>query len=301
MPGLLLLSIALCLIAGAAIDTGSICAVRAARDLSVGKPAVAVGSVLAVACASLVFYVDNRLGWQLRPTTWSYPTILTFVGAVVFAWGALVNGACAIGTIGRLARGDIGYIATLAGAGAVAALLPVPRVPNQMPDLPLTTGIVWLSIVGGFTLVVMVATRRHLRAAALAAFAVIGFVGAAIANVQGDWTWLSLIAEIRSGLPLQYATAACVVAAILGAALSAVFRHRFHLVRADPQRMLREAAGGGLMSAGATLIPGGNDALLVTGVPSGSPLAIIGYLVMFSLMVAVFRLVPLVKRWANWD
>ena len=71
---LLLLSILLCAVVGAAIDTGSICAVRAARDLSVGRPGLAIGSMVSVAGAAIVVYLDSRLHWQLRVSPWSYPT-----------------------------------------------------------------------------------------------------------------------------------------------------------------------------------------------------------------------------------
>lgn len=301
MVSLLLLSILLCAVVGAAIDTGSICVVRAARDLSVGKPAVAVGSMLAVACAAIVIYVDTKLGWQLRLTPWSYPTILTFAGGAIFAFGALVNGACAIGTIGRLARGDIGYVATLAGGVTIALFLPHVNVASRAPDLQVTTGFIWLSIILTVATAMMVLTRRHLDALSLASYAILGLVAAVITNVQGDWTWLSLIRQFRSGVPLQYATLGCFGAVLIGATMTALLRHRFRLIPAEPKKMLREAVGGGLMTAGAILIPGGNDVLLISGVPSGSPLAISGYVVMFTLMVALLRLSPLLKRWANWD
>jgi hypothetical protein len=42
--GLLLLSVLLCLIAGSAIDTGTICIVRAVNEAIAGKPALVLGS-----------------------------------------------------------------------------------------------------------------------------------------------------------------------------------------------------------------------------------------------------------------
>ena len=298
---LLLLSILLCAVVGAAIDTGSICAVRAARDLSVGRPGLAIGSMVSVAGAAIVVYLDSRLHWQLRVSPWSYPTLLTLVGAGIFAGGALINGACAIGTIGRLARGDIGYAATLAGGALIGLALPRVAIPSRMPDLAVTTGLTWLSILLAATVALVILTPGRLRTANLGAFAVLGLVAAIVTNVQGDWTWLSLIAQVRSGLPLRYATIACFTAVILGATATALFKHHFRLVRPDPKTMLREAAGGGLMTAGALLIPGGNDSLLVSGVPSGSPLAITGYAVMFSLLVLIMRLNPIIGRWAGRD
>jgi hypothetical protein len=151
-----------------------------------------------------------------------------------------------------------------------------------------------------FTAMLMILSRRHLHSRRLGAYAVLGFAAAGVTHLQGNWTWLSLIQEMRIGAPLQYADFACVAAVLLGAALTALMRGRYHFIRPDPGRMWREAAGGGLMAAGAILIPGGNDALLVFGVPSGSPHAITGYAVMFGVMLVVLQVKPLLRQWSAW-
>jgi hypothetical protein len=301
LSNLLLLSILLCLIVGSAIDTSNICVVRAASDLTAGKPAMAVSVLFASACAAIVFFLNTRLGLLRQPPPWSYPTFITFAGAILFATGALVNGACAIGTIGRLARGDIGYIATVAGALAVAFFIPRTMIENQTPDLPALTGSTWLGIILAFSAVLMIICRHNLRARRLGSYAVLGVAAAVVTNWQGNWTWLSLIEEMRIGMPIQYAALACIAAVLLGAALTALAKGRFHFVRPDPRRMSREALGGGLMAAGSILIPGGNDALLVFGIPSGSPHAITGYAVMFTVMLLVLQVNPLHRRWVAWD
>ena len=118
----------------------------------------------------------------------------------------------------------------------------------------------------------------------------LGFTAAVITDWQGNWTWLSVLQQIQSGLPVEYSALACIAAVIIGAALTAAFRRKFRLIRPDPKAMLREAAGGALMAAGAILIPGANDALSVYLVPSGSPHAVVGYAVMFAAMVLVSKL-----------
>jgi uncharacterized membrane protein YedE/YeeE len=136
MTNSLLISVLLCLIVGSAIDTGNICVVRAAKDLTAGKPGVAVSCLLTVACAATVFYVDTVMGWHSFIPPSSYPTLLTVAGATIFTMGALLNGACAIGTIGRLARGDVNYAATFIGAILVALLLPARKSLATHPVLP---------------------------------------------------------------------------------------------------------------------------------------------------------------------
>ncbi len=297
----LILLIALCLIIGSALDNSNLCVVRAARDLSLGKPAIAVGCLVTAAMGAIVFFANVRFGWLHLAPDWSYPTFATIAGAFIFGCGMLINGACAMGTVGRLARGDIGFVATLAGGAAATFLLPGTYVPSQMPDMALLTGLPWLVIVLTLTAVAVILSRRHLVWVRLAAFAILGLVAAEVTNRHGDWTWLSLAEEARSGMPFDFLALSCFVSVVAGASLTAIVRHRFRFVRPHWRVMLREGIGGGMMATGALLIPGGNDALLVVGVPSGSPHALTSYVVIFGLVVASMRLAPVFRRWTAQD
>ena len=300
MLDLFLLSILLCLIAGSAIDTGNVCVVRAAGALVAGKPAIAASMMLAMACAAIVFYLNGRLGLHRLPPGWAYPGLVTLAGAAIFAIGALINGACAIGTLGRLARGDVGYLATLLGGFVVAFLVTPIHLPSRVPDLAAMTGRGWLVALLSCSGLALVLARQHLRAMQLAWYVILGVSAAEIANWQGDWTWITLLQGLRASEPFRYAALACLGAVLLGAVLTAYVRGRFRWVRPHPGTMLREAAGGGLMVAGGALIPGGNDALLLYGVPSGSPHAVVAYLVMFVLMLVLLHLVSVFRLWSGW-
>src|SRR3954468_12156426 len=162
MTGLLLLSIVLCLGAGSAIDTGSICVVRAVNEAISGRWALALGCFATLLVAGLVFYLDNATGWQLRTPPWAWPTLRTLAGASVFALGAVINGACAVGTITRLCRGDIGYSATLIGAFGVTFLIPRTLLPTGQPATEAIPGLAWLLVILLASLVPMVILRRHL-------------------------------------------------------------------------------------------------------------------------------------------
>ena len=297
---MLILLIILCLAAGSATDTGNICVVRTASDLAAGKPERAVGTLLTVACAASVIFAETTFGWQRYPAPWSYPTLFTVAGAAVFAIGALVNGACAIGTIGRLARGEVGYLATLAGAAVVTFLIAPIAAPVEASGPSLMTGANWLAIVI-VTATLAIGLGRHLLSLrSLAAYGVLGLAAASLAALRGDWTWLGVMQQLRDGMSPDVLAILCLGAFIGGAAMTAMFRHRFHVVWPDRNAVLREGAGGGLMALGTILIPGGNDGLLIRGVPSGSPLALAAYAVMFTLMIAMIRLLPLCRRWAVW-
>lgn len=283
----LFLSALLGLIVGGAIDSGNICVVRAARDLVHGKPDMAVSNLCTSACAAIVFFITVKLGLLRHAAIWSYPNLMTFLGATLFALGGIVNGACAVGTVGRLARGDIGSLATLLGALLVALLIPRTVVANQSPDLAALAGSTWLAIMLGFTALAMIVSWQHLRLRRLGSYAVLGVAASILTNLQGDWTRLSVMQAAHIDMPLHYAAIACLSAVLLGALLAALATGHFRFIRPDPRIMAQEAVGGGLMAAGAILIPGGNDTLLIFGVPSGNPNAITAYAIMFAIMMMV--------------
>jgi hypothetical protein len=283
------LSILLCLVVGAAIDTSNICILRAAMDLMEGNAGMTIGIILVTASASVVYYLNTEFSLHHRPSAWAYPTWTTLAGAVSFAFGAILNGGCAVGTVGKIARGDIGHLATFAGALSVSWLIPREKFDSQVPDLPLMHDLDWLLIILSFATIVAIFGRRQLRGQPIAPYLLLGSTAALITDWQGNWTWLSVFEHLRSELQSSFGELAFIVAVLLGAALSAGLRGHFKILYPEPRRMLQEALGGALMVAGAILIPGANDVLSFYGVPSGSPDAVIGYLVMFALIFVLLR------------
>jgi uncharacterized membrane protein YedE/YeeE len=215
MTSLLLLSVLLCLIAGAAIDTGTICIVRAVNEAIDGRPALVLGTLVALLCAALVFTLDTAMDWQSRTPPWAWPTLRILFGAIVFGAGAALNGACSTDTITRLCRGDTGYAATLAGALAVALLVPRTPLPTPAPDGVSTSGLGWFAVIALLTLVPVLALRRYLAWRIIPSFAAVGLISATLTNLQGDRTWLRLLNRIQAGLPVRYEIVACIAAVLV--------------------------------------------------------------------------------------
>jgi hypothetical protein len=287
---LFLISILLCLVAGASLDTSNICLVRAARDVGVGKPGMILGILVTTACAAVVFYLNAKFALAAGMPAWAYPDWITVAGAVIYAVGSVINGACAVGTIGRIARGDIGHLATFAGALAIASVIPYPKFDRASAAMAPIGMAAWLTIVLAFAGLMLLLGRRHLRNAGLGAFLALGIASAVVANWRGNWTWLGVVQQLQAGLPVEDDIVACLLALFAGATAIALFRGRFHYIPPNPRIMLREGIGGALMLIGAVLIPGANDALSVYGVPSGSPNAVTGFVLMFAVMVALLGL-----------
>jgi hypothetical protein len=275
--------------------------VRAVNEAVAGKPALVLGCLVTLLCAALVFTVDTALHWQLRTAPWAWPTLRILLGAVVFAAGAALNGACGIGTITRLCRGDIAYAATLSGALAASLLVPRTVLPGPAaPDRVTTPGLEWLAVIALATLVPLLVLRRHVTMRVVLSFAALGLIAATLANLQGDWTWLRLLNGVQAGLHVRYEIVACIAAVVVGATVTARLRHRFRFIRPDPRVMLREAAGGALMAVGAVMIPGGNDLLLVYGVPSGSPHALAALAIIIAVLFLTLGLSRVARRWVVW-
>ncbi len=106
--------------------------------------------------------------------------------------------------------------------------------------------------------------------------------------------------SIQAGVPVRVEALATLSAIVLGATTMAVFRGHFKLIRPHAGTMVREAIGGGLMAVGAVLIPGGNDALLVYGLPSGSPHAVVAYVLIAVMVVGLLRGVRVARTWVIW-
>ena len=300
MTTVFLLSIGFCLIAGQAIEKNAICLVRASGDLVTGKPGLAVGLLLTLASAAVIFYGVTLLALRRDPAPWAYPTLLTVAGATVYAGGALLNGACAVGTLGRLARGELGYLATLLGGVAVSIAIPRSRLVSQPPDLPLLEGWQWPLMILAAALAAFLLVRRDLGGQRAWTFVMLGVAVALVTNWQGDWTWLRLAQELQHGVHVPLAALACVVALALGAVLTAAISGRWRLIRPRPATMARECLGGSLMAAGALLIPGGNDTLLAYSLPSGSPHALLAYALIVGWLLLVMRLSRVVRGWRIW-
>lgn len=74
----------------------------------------------------------------------------------------------------------------------------------------------------------------------------------------------------------------------LGSVASAVLRERrFKIKWPTWQAVIRHLAGGMLMGLGAIFIPGGNDTLLLVGLPGAAWQAFVSYALLFAVLAAL--------------
>lgn len=302
----------LAVIAGFAAQRGSICAVVAVRDLVVNRRwrryvaffECSAWSLLALSLARAFGVTPGSM-----PQEYAAGLAAAFGGAL-FGAGAVVNGACTFGSAARLGRGEFAYAGMPAGflLGVIAAdrLAGPPAGSPALSDIT-TSGVVVMGLVffAGFQFFRMTEAVKGPRDA-LARFkapdwrpslamGVIGLASALLSIFFAPWPYSKLLTDIGTGaanesLGLKIALA---FAFIGGASLGAATRGAFKVVAPTPRALAEKAGAGMLMGAGSFFVPGGNDALVLVGLPHLFGYAIIAY---FSMSATIAAIILIAER-----
>jgi uncharacterized protein len=260
---------AIILVIGFANQRGTTCAVRAINALVHDKDFSRLAANGVAASASLLG-LAIALASGASPANlsgYALPTVMTVTGGVVAGLGAWLNGRCAMGTIAGLSSGDVPRVATLVGflGGAIVQTraLSTSFLAFQPSSGPSPFGIALALFV--------FAACWHFAARSSRApgwMTVIGMSAAGLAFLRPDWSytsWFSQIAAMRPSMAaLHAATLALLVA---GGVLASHLSAEWHIQWGTASVWLRSFAGGALMGIGAALVPGGNDAMLLMGLP----------------------------------
>jgi hypothetical protein len=306
----LILSCALAALLGFAAQRASICNVRAVAELigaRTGYMLASIGkSVLWVVVVTVPFLwlmpaaAATLGGWRL---SW-----ISLLGGLLFGIGAAVNGACAFSTLARLADGQLAMLGTLGGflLGIVgfellagAGLLFAP--PAGMPLVGAVLAVAGVLSASALILWALYEAGRlwrtrepaaRLRERAFArhyrlstAAMLIGLANGVLYLVDGAWGYTGTLQQsIEGWLQIRMwprSTQWILFAAMFaGMLLSTWQRGSLRVERPKAGAWLRTLLGGSLMGLGAALAPGGNDALILYGIPSLSPHAVPAYLTM---------------------
>ena len=285
---------------GFAAHRASLCNVRAVAEIATAGSTHMLWSLFQAVLwmAALTGVLVLSLGLVPQPASVRTPVAWALAGGWLFGVGAAVNGGCSLSTLHRLADGELGMLATLAGfalgvatwpdvqamlgpAGLSSVPSPWLRWPELAPWL-LALLLAWAFLkLRWFQLL----ARRHrklpLRDRVLAptyhlsvAAAVMGLAGGLLYASQGAWSYTNFLrSEVLYRLGAARAPTAwhgvLVVGLLAGMAGSALLRGSLAWRWPDRATVwLRHAAGGTLMSASAAMIPGGNDTLLLSGLPA---------------------------------
>jgi uncharacterized membrane protein YedE/YeeE len=316
---LLVAAVVLGFIMGFAAHRASICTVRAVAEVisarsaymfaSVGRSWLWVWAVMFSAIwLSPAAAVGN--GWAL--------TAQALFGGLLFGFGAALNGGCAYSTMTRFVDGEGAMLVAITGfaAGSVlfATLLEARWLsrPSNAPlmlqlvtswSLLLAAGFIGWAIYEAVRLwrsrepsaslrELLLAPRWRLSSAAM----VMGVTGAALLLLFGPFgytaTFEVLIERVFGTAATAPSTArwAVLIALLAGMLTSTLLRGSFRLDLRPRRAWLLNFAGGALMGFGTALAPGGNDALVMYGVPTLSPYALPTYIALAAGVAAALLL-----------
>ncbi len=309
---LAIVALACAALIGFAAHRASLCNVRAVAELMTSRSAHMLWSLLQAVLwmVMLTGVLVVVFGLLPAPVLARVPISWALAGGLLFGLGATINGGCSLSTLTRLADGDLGMLAALAGfaagvstwtglqaAGGSAALAPVAspwlRWPQFAPWL-----LVLLLAWGTHRALVLRRLHRsadRLKWALLApsyhlslSAALMGLAAGLLFATQGAWSYTNYL---RAGVLNAFDAAPApsvwhgvlVLGLLAGMVASALQRGSFRWHRPhDAAGWLRHFAGGVLMGSGAAMIPGGNDTLLLGSLPTLTAAALFSYLAMLA-------------------
>lgn len=322
---ILIFAIVLPLVAiiGFATQRGNVCSVLAARQIAETGATSRLRSFLLASLWSLV--VVTLLAWTTSiihlPRTFPFDW-LALTGAAAYGVGTMINGACVFGTAARVLSGNLSYLATLVGivlAGAIGAHynLRTLRMPSGSSVLSTPNDWGTLIVVVAASICLIAFARFWMKQARAGrrlpgviaasrwstslAMPVIGVVGGLLLASGLSWNYPVLLRSVGSALVGADAALAPItwlgpVAFVIGGVAAAMSGGRARLRRPQSLQVVRSLFGGGIMGIAGFLIPGGNDVLLLAGVPSLSVHALVAYGTMLIVQIGIAVLVTKRKR-----
>lgn len=317
----LLLALTLVVGMGFAAHRASLCTVRAVMEVMTSGTAYMLASfakatlwTVAISGSLIVVFSIDPQPVYARLPFWS-----ALVGGFIFGIGAAVNGGCSFSTLQRLADGELGMGFALSGMilgflamsqwlaslsqTSLQAIVPAFQWLSAWSILLLAALWLWTlrelvhlwrarSAMGGL-LDCLLASKYRLSGAA----AVLGIGGGALYVTHGAWTYTNFLrAETASWLgagPPPVGQALLLAALLAGMLFSSWHRGALRLRRPRLGELPLRLAGGFLMGLGGTLIPGGNDTLLLAAIPTFSPHAVAVYGALLAGVAATLS----VMRW----
>jgi hypothetical protein len=226
------------------------------------------------------------------------------------------------GTVGRIASGNLSFLMALpgialgAGLGAAVAL---PHLTFVQADSPLREpgfgGFAVLMVAAGFVGLAGAGIARTHRRAGLRvgqvlrasrwrtalAMMIIGILGGLLFATGSPWSYPTLLQQVGNltlGQKAMFAPTMIIgpLAVLAGAITASALGGRFVLRAASGAQLGRSLVGGATMGFATILVPGGNDTLLLSALPSLAAHGAVAYLAMFGVQLSLYMIAG---RWKN--
>jgi len=276
---------------GFANQRGPICTVGAIREIVTEHRFVRFAALMEAALwvgGGLV--VLDGLGLLPRVPHGYRMGAATVAGGAVFGLGSFINGTCAIGTIARIGARHWSYLATLVGFALGSMVMGWQVAPEQLDDRSVVLmASAWLMS----TCIVLLVARLLMHGQSIwrasvqpmpsvwspyVATTVMGLSFLVVLVTVGSWSYTDTLAALVRGTAFDWALSLLLFTALFVGALIGGWTTDMSgsgLPKGAPA--WRCLIGGILMGAGAALVPGGNDSLLLVGMPLLLPYAWIAF------------------------
>lgn len=283
-------------IMGYAIQRGATCMVAAVDEVLTKRSGWRMLGLLEAA----VWVAGGVLVWRMlggRETLpIGYPaTLMTMAGGLLLGFGAFVTRACVFGAVARLGSGEWAYLLTPIGffVGCATMWPLLGTFPAMHVASPLFEA-GWL--LGPFALFVVWRIVEASRAGFAGMFAahvwtphrataVIGIVFAISLIAIGPWAYTYALLALAQGKTAGVVEKFILLFALFAGALTGGWTAgRLKLTPPTREAALRCFGGGMIMGWGSLLIPGGNDELLLVGLPLLQPYA---WLAIAAMIIAI--------------
>lgn len=313
----------LAFLAGFSVRRGSICLVRATHEIIERKPAKTILFVMEAMTVALSITIPAMMFFPEHISiAQSYDfSLYLFFGASLYGIGAAINGACALGTLNQLMNGKIEYVATIFGltAGFMVFLnfdftytLQKLKTTNRadlniflfIPLMFLTWGAVWFQIIQFLKQSkesMFKKFKQYLTSPVARDFigvSIFGFCSGVLYLLLGrSWDYTKFIMEIeeylhagifpeKSIFPVLTTTFALISGMAIATILSKSFKFQQSTLRVFATRFL----SGGLMGIAIGFIPGGNDTIILHGIPGiafHAPVALMTMMIAIAVVLAI--------------
>ena len=306
--------------AGFSVRRANLCMVRATLELISRKPPKTIFFVLqamvvalSITIPALVFFPDKisiipsyNISWYL------------FAGACLYGFGASINGSCALGTLNQLMNGKAEFIATV--IGMVIGFFVFLHVKDlfgfhrlnvvNTNDNHIFILIPLMFLVWGISLFQikkflnenedskLQKLKKYMTSPIARDFVgitIFGFCSGTLFLILGSpWDYTQFIQFVETNIfetsmidaaiiPISITT----IALITGICGASILSKDFKFDRGNPIEYLIKACAGILMGFSVGLIPGGNDTLILYGVPGLAFHAPVALLIMMCAIAAI--------------
>jgi len=304
--------LALAFILGFVANRTTLCAVKAVDEILFQRQAKVLASFGKIILWA--FGITIILEWMfgispIEAQKYSL-NLQSLLGGLILGTGAVLNGGCALHTLVRLGRGDLGMLISITGISAsvfvlssIQSIIPTISITSTTSSFTLDAPyklmlsiivVIWMTVELFRLLQHFKLSKWRTRLLAeyyplSTASAILGLCNGVLFAVVGTWTYTHTLITSVTALTSPQSSQANTVALLLwlltftllaGIAVSSFIKGKLSILFKPQIIWLRYFTGGMLIGLGALLIPGGNDVLLLSAIPGGSPHAIPAYLCM---------------------